>query len=35
MQMRGKRVSYTRILTHLHGGHISAPADGNPYASTA
>ena len=23
----------TRILTHLHGGHISAQADGNPYAT--
>jgi spore coat protein A, manganese oxidase len=23
----------TRILTHLHGGHISAEADGNPYAT--
>jgi spore coat protein A len=23
----------TRILTHLHGGHISAAADGNPYAT--
>jgi spore coat protein A len=23
----------TRILTHLHGGHITARADGNPYAT--
>src|SRR5215208_7336537 len=26
-------VGQTRILTHLHGGHISDAADGNPYAT--
>jgi len=30
MQMKGKPVN-SRILTHLHGGHIEAPDDGNPY----
>ena len=32
-QMKGKPLN-TRILTHLHGGHISDVADGNPFAST-
>jgi spore coat protein A len=32
-QMRGKPVN-SRILTHLHGGHISSTADGNPYAGS-
>jgi spore coat protein A, manganese oxidase len=31
MQMRGKPVN-SRILTHLHGGHIEDLEDGNPYA---
>jgi spore coat protein A len=31
-QMKGKPQN-SRILTHLHGGHISATADGNPFAS--
>jgi spore coat protein A len=31
-QMRGKPTN-SRILTHLHGGHITAQADGNPYAT--
>jgi spore coat protein A, manganese oxidase len=31
-QMRGKPLN-SRILTHLHGGHISSTADGNPFAS--
>ena len=31
MQMRGKPVN-SRILTHLHGGHIESLDDGNPYA---
>jgi spore coat protein A len=31
MQMRGKPVN-SRILTHLHGGHIEPLEDGNPYA---
>ena len=33
-QMQGSQAAMdTRILTHLHGGHISAAADGNPYAT--
>jgi spore coat protein A len=32
VQMKG-RSNVPRILTHLHGGHISASADGNPYAN--
>jgi len=32
-QMKGKPVN-SRILTHLHGGHISSTADGNPYAGS-
>jgi spore coat protein A, manganese oxidase len=32
-QMKGKPVN-SRILTHLHGGHISDTADGNPYAGS-
>ena len=31
MQMKGKPVN-SRILTHLHGGHIKPLEDGNPYA---
>jgi FtsP/CotA-like multicopper oxidase with cupredoxin domain len=31
MQMKGKPVN-SRILTHLHGGHIGPLDDGNPYA---
>jgi len=31
-QMKGKPLN-SRILTHLHGGHISAAADGNPFTS--
>jgi|SRR5215207_144661 len=31
MQMQGKPVN-SRTLTHLHGGHIEALDDGNPYA---
>ena len=31
-QMKGKPLN-SRILTHLHGGHISDTDDGNPYAS--
>jgi spore coat protein A len=31
MQMKGKPVN-SRILTHLHGGHIEGLDDGNPYA---
>lgn len=31
-QMRGKPLN-SRILTHLHGGHISPEADGNPFTS--
>jgi spore coat protein A len=31
-QMKGKPTN-SRILTHLHGGHITAQADGNPYAT--
>lgn len=33
VQMRGKPQN-SRILTHLHGGHISDASDGNPYATT-
>jgi spore coat protein A, manganese oxidase len=32
-QMRGKPVN-SRMLTHLHGGHISSTADGNPYVGS-